>query len=751
MSTHKYIDRVCVIAVVIAIVLSALLINAEALGISRAENIMGYETRLFDTARVHTVDIVMDDWDSFIDTAESEEYSMCAVVIDGEAYKNVAIRGKGNTSLSNVSSMGSERYSFKIEFDHYDSNKSYYGLDKLSLNNVIQDNTYMKDYLTYRMMNEFGVNAPLCSFVYITVNGEDWGLYLAVEGVEDGFLQRNYGSSHGELYKPDSLSLGGGRGNGMDFRMDDFLGKSNSEDTSDTENAIAAMGNFDLSAISDLLPDGIEIPEDFNLSDIINGDFDFSEIISSFDFSAIKDGGFEMPDMGSFGSMGSDDVKLKYSDDSYDSYSNIFDNAKTDISDSDKDRLISSLKSLSSYESLEEVLDIEQVIRYFVVHNFVCNGDSYTGSMIHNYYLYEQDGRLAMIPWDYNLAYGTFQGGNAQSQVNSPIDTPVSGDMDDRPMVGWIFSSEEYTELYHQYFADFLSSVDITGIIDEAAELISEYVEKDPTKFCTYEEFEKGVSTLKSFCTLRAESVSGQLDGTIPSTTDGQNADSSALVDASAITLSDMGTMNNGGGMGNGDHGGMNFGGRDFGGMGKSEQSDEVLSSNETASDSGNIPAMGNMPQGGGMQPPDGFNGEMGEMPDLGDMQPPSDIGDNSDMPALPNGNGQSANEGENGQSANENEDGNSDMPTPPNENGQSANESEDGNSDMPTPPDGNTQFPSNGNNENRFEKPSDDNGAGRDFGNMQAEENSAEPLILMSASVLVLAAGLLFAFKFRR
>ena len=41
---------------------------------------------------------------------------------------------------------------------------------------------------------------------------------------------------------------------------------------------------------------------------------------------------------------------------------------------------------------------MDQVIRYFVVHNFVCNFDSYTGSMIHNYYLYEKDGRLSMIP-----------------------------------------------------------------------------------------------------------------------------------------------------------------------------------------------------------------------------------------------------------------------------------------------------------------------------------------------------------------
>ena len=101
----------------------------------------------------------------------------------GLVYENVAIRGKGNTSLTQVEQYGNSRYSFKVEFEHYDNALSYYGLDKLSLNNLIQDNTMLKDYLCYQLMGSFGVDAPLCSFVYITVNGEDWGLYLAVEGV----------------------------------------------------------------------------------------------------------------------------------------------------------------------------------------------------------------------------------------------------------------------------------------------------------------------------------------------------------------------------------------------------------------------------------------------------------------------------------------------------------------------------------------------------------------------------------------
>ena len=81
----------------------------------------------------------------------------------------------------------------------------------------------------------------------------------------------------------------------------------------------------------------------------------------------------------------------------------------------------------------------------------------------------------------------------------------------------------------------------------ETKALIAPYVEQDPTKFCTYEEFETGIDTLERFCLLRAQSVRGQLEGTIPSTDEGQTEDGSALVDASSITISDMGSMNNGG------------------------------------------------------------------------------------------------------------------------------------------------------------------------------------------------------------
>ena len=116
----------------------------------------------------------------------------------------------------------------------------------------------------------------------------------------------------------------------------------------------------------------------------------------------------------------------------------------------------------------------------------------------------------------------------------------------------------------------------------------------------TYEEYLKGVEAIKSSCSLRAESVRGQLDGSIPSTSDGQQADSSALIDASGLTISDMGSMNGG----NGGFGGFGRKTRgtssDSGATGEqTADSSDVVSGNMSVSfDPSQISGDGSMPEG---------------------------------------------------------------------------------------------------------------------------------------------------------
>lgn len=603
MLKHRLTDRICCIVLAFTILLTGLVMYASASGLIESTHALGYEIRLFDQSRVHTIDIRMDDWEGFLETCTNEAYVSATVVIDGEAVKNVGIRAKGNTSLSSVAVYGNNRYSFKIEFDQYQAGKNYYGLDKLSLNNIIQDTTYMKDYLSYTLMNKMGVPSPLCSYAYLTVNGEDWGLYLAVEAVEDSFLMRNYGKNEGELYKPDSMSFGGGRGNGKNFDINDI----------DIDNLPFNDQQAPANGVS-------QAPGGFPGFNPGQGTGDGSE--RSFDPSRFGGG----PGGGGFGGMGSDDVKLKYVDDDPDSYPNIFNKAKTDISEKDKARLIESLKRLSSGEDIESVVDVEAVIRYLVVHDFVVNGDSYTGAMIHNYYLYEKDGQLSMIPWDYNLAFGGFSmgsGSDATSAVNSPIDTPVTmGNESDRPMVAWIFQNKAYTELYHKIYSEFISTVFTSGwfeeTFDQTVEMISPYVKKDPTAFYTYEEFTKGSNTIREFCLLRAKSILGQLEGVIPSTREGQSADSSSRIDASSLTISDMGSMGGGRGMG----------GPGMGGFPQNGQMPDMSQFFQN----GQMPDMSNFPQGGQM--PDMSNLPQGfQMPDMSNFPQGFQMPDMSNFP----------------------------------------------------------------------------------------------------------------------
>lgn len=480
----KSLNRVTMSVTVLMLVAALLLWGRVEAVQGDGSHTMGYEDLLFDQSYVHTIDITMDNWDELIDTATTETYMECSITIDGEKYGSVAIRAKGNTSLSTVATLGSTRYSFKVEFDHYVKGMTYHSLDKLSLNNLIQDATMMKDYLAYTLMNRMGVPTPLCSFVQLSVNGEPWGLYLAVEGVEEGFLERN-GMSKGELYKPDSLSFGGGRGNGKEFDFSQFSTSSDASNDSDTSgNAPQSAPTMPGSSSQPSAPDSSAdefapssgAPANFPsggdfapssgdraqtppsmpnfsfggaTSDSTDADTDGTTTRRTF---SMQGGGF------SFG-MGSDDVKLIYSDDDPDSYSNIFNNAKTKISKKDKARLIESLRKLNAQEDIESVVDTDEVIRYLVVHNFLCNDDSYTGMMVHNYYLYEEDGQLCIIPWDYNLSFGGFSAAqDATSTVNSPIDSPVSGGtVDSRPLISWIFANDDDLSTYHDAYSQFIA------------------------------------------------------------------------------------------------------------------------------------------------------------------------------------------------------------------------------------------------------------------------------------------------------
>lgn len=518
------------IPVITILLIMALLLPSCSAGTGQAsssESSVAYASQINKNS-VMTVEISADPekWQAMLDNASQKEYISADVTINGTTIKNVGIKPKGNSSLKAIAENDdSDRYSFKIKFDEYVDGQTWMGLDILALNNNYSDATSMKEYLSYDIMNYIGVDAPLVSYANISVNDKSWGFYLAVEALDSSYLERTK-NGEGELYKPDSQKMGG-----------DIVWNAQGEQPSNparTESSASSSSSANQTSTASS-----------NANEQKND----------------KDKQFP-PDFEKGGGMQSDDATaLIYTDDEESSYSSIFDNAETKTNESDHKRVIEAIKNLNSGTDLEKYVDVDATLRYLAAHTAVVNLDSYSSNMGHNYYLYENNGQISMLPWDYNMAFGGFQSKDASSVVNFPIDTPVSGvSMEDRPMISKLLEVPENLKKYHEYLQQILDNYFTNGKFEEKVNevntLISSYVKDDPSAFFSFEEYETAVKELKKLGALRAESIQGQLSGTIPSTTEGQKTNSSSLIDSSSVNLTVLGDK---GEMERGAPDGMNF------------------------------------------------------------------------------------------------------------------------------------------------------------------------------------------------
>ncbi|MEC2055220.1 CotH kinase family protein [Peribacillus psychrosaccharolyticus] len=429
-----------------------------------------YKSTVFDQSKVTKVDIELSDKNlaSILESPTDEEVVDADVTINGKTVSHVGFRTKGMLSLSSVAAMeDSDRYSWKIDFDYYRSEQTLDGLQKLALNNNFSDASMMREYLSYDLMEDMGVPTPSHSYMYVTINGEEQGLYLGVETLDESFLSQNFTTGNGDLYKPD--------GTGSDLKW-----------------------------ISDDIAD----------------------------------------------------------------YTGL--NLKTNTKTSKQSSMINMLDTINNGGKLEDVVDVDEMLRYFAANTALVNLDHYQGDKKHNYYLYEEDGLFSMLPWDYNMAFGGYgamgggMGGKAKdtsaedtqaketteageakkaqmpgggkeggmmgmgsssfindSAINFSITTPVSGaTLEERPLLNALLEDDENRETFNKYLkkmaTGFFSEETITEKVSEITSMITPYVEKDPTKFYTMEEYLKattGDESIIEFSTQRAESILAQLSG----------------------------------------------------------------------------------------------------------------------------------------------------------------------------------------------------------------------------------------------
>jgi hypothetical protein len=94
-----------------------------------------------------------------------------------------------------------EKAAFKLKFK---KTEPMLGLRKMTLNNMVQDPSMVHETLAYAAFRAAGVPASHSGYAYVRLNGEDLGVYLDLENLDETALAKIFGSfdkEHQHLYE----------------------------------------------------------------------------------------------------------------------------------------------------------------------------------------------------------------------------------------------------------------------------------------------------------------------------------------------------------------------------------------------------------------------------------------------------------------------------------------------------------------------------------------------------------------------
>lgn len=87
-----------------------------------------------------------------------------------------------------------------LNFDKFVRGQVYYGLDKMYLNNSVQDGSFFNEIVAADLFQRAGLPAARFTHARVELNGRKVGMYLVKEGYDKTFLSRYFPDHKGNLY-----------------------------------------------------------------------------------------------------------------------------------------------------------------------------------------------------------------------------------------------------------------------------------------------------------------------------------------------------------------------------------------------------------------------------------------------------------------------------------------------------------------------------------------------------------------------
>ncbi len=146
-------------------------------------------------------------------TPENPMWVEATIEFEGNTWEHVGIRYKGNSSLTSGWRSGTLKLPLKLDFDEFEDdypeidNQRFYGFKQLSLANGFSDTSFLRDAVTYDILEAAGLPAAETAFYEIILDygegQESLGLYTMIEVIDDTVVERTFGSDDGNIYEAD--------------------------------------------------------------------------------------------------------------------------------------------------------------------------------------------------------------------------------------------------------------------------------------------------------------------------------------------------------------------------------------------------------------------------------------------------------------------------------------------------------------------------------------------------------------------
>lgn len=390
----------------------------------------------------------------------AEQYVRADFWFEDQRYPNVTVRPKGNSSLMAAAGSGTQRLSFKVDFNMLNRAQTFCGIKKLNLNNGWSDPTFIREVLGYEIFEKMGIPVPRTGFVDLWINDIHLGLYTQVEQIDKTFLSRHFKNPNGNLYKPEWAAAG------LSWTKEDVQ-------QADPEGLLEAkllQINLGGSRLAELLA-------------LLESETKQDPALPQPQIPPMPPG----PDFRTRGRFGQGHFGIGLVEAA---------GLKTNENIADHQALFKLLDVLNYTsdqefpDQIQKILDVDLWLRYLAVSVAIVHLDNYIG-MGHNYYLYESEGRFTLLAWDLNMAFGTFNMGSPTlDPAEYPIDQPMI--LTGRPLASRILAHKPFMDRYHIYLRQVVNECLAPGVIeariDQLSQLIRPYIPKDQL-----EAFERGI------------------------------------------------------------------------------------------------------------------------------------------------------------------------------------------------------------------------------------------------------------------